>query len=61
MPDIVDTMPWSESIGANGQVFIFDNQGREVPLFTMTNFVVACSKKLAATRTATPAEPAPEI
>lgn len=44
------TMPWTEQSLTNGRhtlIRIVDNQGREVPLLTLTRFMVAISGKLA--------------
>lgn len=52
------TMPWHEQVfqtPRGGIVQVIDNQGREVPLFTMTRFLAMITEKLA--RPATEAAP----
>lgn len=45
------TMPWTERVFQTGRgniIQMIDNAGREVPLFTMTAFLMLITAKLAA-------------
>jgi len=48
--EIKATMPWMErtiATGRGGIIQIIDNQGREVPLFTIVRFLMMITNKLA--------------
>lgn len=50
--EIQATMPWREQIigtPRGGLIQIIDNQGREVPLFTIVKFLAMITRKLAST------------